>query len=291
LKIATFTHQGRQAVGRVTGNTIADLSAFLPEGQRDVLDVLRAGRPLIDRLASAPVREQDYLPLSQVRLEAPILRPSKFLAIGMNYQDHLDEVVARGGKAPESQLWFNKQVSCITGPFDVIHRPKLSDRLDYEGELGVVIGTRCRHVPAARALDMVAGYMVMNDVTARDWQRKSPTWTLGKSFDTHGPCGPWITTRDEVADPQALSLRLWVNGELRQQLRTDRMIYSIAEQIAYLSSVMTLEPGDLLATRTGVGAGWGMDPPRFLRAGDVVRVEIDGLGHIENTVVEEPAPG
>jgi 2-keto-4-pentenoate hydratase/2-oxohepta-3-ene-1,7-dioic acid hydratase in catechol pathway len=138
---------------------------------------------------------------------------------------------------------------------------------------------------------MVAGYVVMNDVSARDWQRKSPTWTLGKSFDTHGPMGPWLVTAREIDDPQNLRLRLWVNGEIRQQFSTADMIYPVAEQIAYLSTVMTLEPGDLLATGTCSGAGWGMDPPRFLEAGDVVRVEIGGIGYIENRVIEEPVAG
>lgn len=203
--------------------------------------------------------------------------------------DLVAERVARGGKAPESQVWFNKQVSCITGPYDPIEKPQVSERLDYEGELGVVIGKRCRHVKAENALDVVAGYVVMNDVTARDWQRKSPTWTLGKSFDTHGPIGPWIATKRDIPDPQALALKLWVNGQLRQQLSTAKMVYPIAEQIAYLSTVMTLEPGDLIATGTGSGAGWGMEPPVFLVPGDVVRVEIEGIGHIENRVIDEPA--
>jgi 2-keto-4-pentenoate hydratase/2-oxohepta-3-ene-1,7-dioic acid hydratase in catechol pathway len=254
-----------------------------------MLDVLRAGPELLDRLETAQPQGARRIPLKDVRLEAPIRNPSKFLAIGLNYQDHLDEVLARGGKAPESQLWFNKQVSCITGPFDPIHRPRVSDRLDYEGELGVVIGKRCRHVKRENALDVIAGYTVMNDVTARDWQRKSPTWTLGKSFDTHGPIGPWIVTKRDVPDPQALTMRLWVNGDLRQQISTGLMVYPIADQIAYLSTVMTLEPGDLLATGTCKGAGWGMEPAVFLKPGDVVKVEIDQIGSIENPVIDEPA--
>jgi len=288
MKLATFTHDSVTSIGRVEGDRIVDLREALPIGCKTMRDCLNGGAALLEQLETVQPRGGRTRPLAEVRLEAPIANPSKFLAIGLNYQDHLQEVLARGGKAPESQMWFNKQVSCITGPFDPIHKPKVSERLDYEGELGVVIGTRCRHVKAENALDVVAGYVVMNDVTARDWQRKSPTWTLGKSFDTHGPVGPWIVTRRDIPDPQALTLKLWVNGQLRQQISTAKMVYPIAEQIAYLSTVMTLEPGDLLATGTGSGAGWGMDPPVFLVPGDVVRVEIDGIGHIENRVTDEP---
>jgi 2-keto-4-pentenoate hydratase/2-oxohepta-3-ene-1,7-dioic acid hydratase in catechol pathway len=275
-------------VGRVEGDQIIDLSGALPAGCHTMLDILRAGPALLDQLETARPAGATVVKLAAVRLEAPIGNPSKFLAIGLNYKDHLEEVLARGGKAPESQWWFNKQVSCITGPYSPIHRPKVSELLDYEGELGVVIGQRCRHVSVANALNVVAGYVVMNDVTARDWQRKSPTWTLGKSFDTHGPMGPWLVTKRDIPDPQALTLRLWVNGQQRQEISTARMVYSIAEQIAYLSMVMTLVPGDLLATGTGSGAGWGMKPPQFLAPGDVVKVEIPEIGAIENCVINEP---
>jgi 2-keto-4-pentenoate hydratase/2-oxohepta-3-ene-1,7-dioic acid hydratase in catechol pathway len=291
MKLATYTRASLTSVGRVEADRLVELASVLPDGVCTMLDLLRAGPGLLEHLEKVPTGSLPTVPLASVHLMAPVLHPSKFLAIGLNYRDHLQEILARGGKAPESQIWFNKQVSCITGPYDPIHRPQVSDRLDYEGELGVVIGTRCRHVKPEQALKMVAGYVVMNDVTARDWQRKSPTWTLGKSFDTHGPMGPWLMTAGEIADPQNLRLRVWVNGEIRQQLSTADMIYPVAEQISYLSTVMTLEPGDLLASGTGSGAGWGMDPPRFLEAGDVVRVEIDGIGYIENRVIEEPVTG
>jgi 2-keto-4-pentenoate hydratase/2-oxohepta-3-ene-1,7-dioic acid hydratase in catechol pathway len=163
--------------------------------------------------------------------------------------------------------------------------PSVAERLDYEAELAVVIGQRCRRVSAANALSVVAGYMVTNDVTARDWQFRTPTWTLGKSFDTHGPMGPWLTTADEIANPQALAIKLWVNGELRQDSTTEEMIYRIGEQIEYLSTVMTLEPGDIIATGTPAGVGIAMKPPQFLQVGDIVRTEIEGLGFIENKVV------
>jgi 2-keto-4-pentenoate hydratase/2-oxohepta-3-ene-1,7-dioic acid hydratase in catechol pathway len=232
--------------------------------------------------------EAGSLALADVKLEAPIAMPGKFLALGMNYQDHEAEARRLGVPIPASQVWFNKQTSCINGPYDDVHHPASTEKLDYEAELGVVIGKAGRHIAEADALAHVGGYFVANDVTARDWQAKSPTWTLGKSFDTHGPIGPWIVTADEIADPQQLAIRLSVNGEIRQQSSTSLMTYPIARQIAYLSEVMTLMPGDILITGTPAGVGIGMSPPTFLRAGDVVRVEIDGIGHIENRIVPEP---
>jgi len=224
--------------------------------------------------------------LSDVTLLAPVDDPQKYLGIGMNYREHAEEARQAGIPTPTSQLWFNKQVSCIVGPYDDIVKPDVSDQLDYEIELGVVIGQRCKHVSIEDARSVIAGYVVANDVSVRDWlQKRSPTFTLGKSFDTHGPFGPWLTTDDEVADPHDLRLMLSVNGEVRQDFSTGDMIYDIYEQIAYLTQVMTLMPGDVLAT--GTPAGIGAPTGRFLRVGDVVRGEIDGLGVISNTVVAE----
>ena len=186
-------------------------------------------------------------------------------------------------------MFFNKQVTCITGPHDPIQIPRVSSDVDFEGELGFVIGRRCRQVPAERAHEVIAGFLVVNDVTVRDWQYRSPTWTLGKSFDTHGPTGPWITTPDEVGDPQDLRIRTLLNGETMQDASTAEMIFGCAEQIATLSTACTLEPGDLVSTGTPAGVGVARTPPVFLRAGDTVRIEIDGVGTIENPVVDEPA--
>jgi len=263
------------------GDNVIDLSAVAgTDSMRLLLQNFAALRPALEEVL-APVYK-----LSSVRLVAPIDDPQKFLAIGMNYQAHADEAAAAGIPKPTSQLWFNKQVSCIAGPFDGIEVPKASQKVDYEAELGFIIGRRCHDVPVEEALSAVAGYFVCNDVTARDWQFRSPTYTLGKSFDTHGPIGPWITTADEVPDPHALTLHLTVNGEERQRSSTGDMIYRIEGQIAYLSTVMTLEPGDIIAT--GTPAGVGIASNRFLQPGDVVRVEVDGLGAIENTVFAEP---
>ncbi|WP_343656781.1 fumarylacetoacetate hydrolase family protein [Paraburkholderia caribensis] len=287
MKLVTYTFEGKTSVGKVVDDKVVDLSKAYDGAPGTVLGILQGGKEVMSLLASSRPEDATTVPLSEVKLEAPIQNPQKYLAIGLNYKDHVEEILKRGGKGPEHQMWFNKNVSCINGPYDPINLPKVSEALDYEGELGVVIGKRCKNVPESDALDAVGGYLVIDDVTCRDWQRKTTQWTLGKSFDTHGPIGPWLVTPDEIPDPHALEMRLFVNGELRQKTSTGGMVYDIAAQISYLSTVMTLEPGDIIATGTCAGAGFGFNPPRFLKVGDVVRVEIDGIGHIENEVVPE----
>jgi 2-keto-4-pentenoate hydratase/2-oxohepta-3-ene-1,7-dioic acid hydratase in catechol pathway len=212
-------------------------------------------------------------------------RPPKFLAIGLNYAAHVEE---SGMQRPEHPLFFNKQSTCVVGPGADIHVPRVSTMVDYEGELAFVIGRRCRHVSAADAADVIAGYTIVNDVSVRDWQLRTPTMTMGKSFDTHGPTGPWIVTGDELGDPHSLRLQTWVNGELRQDARTDDLIFDCYEQVEHLSTAFTLEPGDLVATGTPAGVGMAMQPPRWLVPGDVVRIEIEGIGTLENPVTAEP---
>ncbi|MDV3100112.1 fumarylacetoacetate hydrolase family protein [Burkholderia cenocepacia] len=285
MKLARYTYDGVTTIGAVDGDRVVALKALDPSAPASIRDVLAAGPALLSRLEQMLRDARDGVPLARVKLEAPIPDAQKYLAIGMNYQDHADEAARAGITVPAHQLWFNKQVSCITGPFDPILKPRVSDKMDYEAEMGVVIGKRCRYVSVENAPSVVGGYFVANDVTARDWQFKSPTFTLGKSFDTHGPIGPWITTADEIADPHALQMKLWVNGELRQSASTGGMIYSIWEQIHELSQVMTLEPGDLIATGTCANVGIALG--KFLQPADVVKVEIEQLGHIENTVAAE----
>lgn len=289
MKLVTFSCRGRTSIGKVIGNLVLDLPASDPALPRTMLEFLEAGPAALARAHALDAERAVTYPLADVRLEAPVPNPSKFLAIGMNYAKHVKEAEGAGMKVPDSQVWFNKQVSCVNGPFDPVHMPRASDWLDYEAELGVVIGRRCRHVSAADAPCVVAGYLVVNDVTVRDWQIRSPTMMLGKSFNTHGPIGPWIVTPDEVPNPHALRLRMLVNGEVRQDVNTGEMIYNVWEQIAYLSTVMTLEPGDILATGTPSGIGAVYKPPQFRKVGDVMRVEIEGIGAIENIVVPEPA--
>jgi len=228
----------------------------------------------------------DRFPLDDVRLLAPA-RPRKFLAIGLNYADHIAE---SGMQAPEFPIFFNKQATCVVGPDDDVHMPRVSSLLDYEGELAIVIGERCRHVTAEQAPDVIAGYTITNDLSVRDWQLRTPTMTMGKSFDTHGPLGPWIVTADELGDPHALGIRTFVNGEQRQDGNTSEMVFNCFEQVAHLSQAFTLEPGDVIATGTpaGVGAVIQPFPEGLLKVGDVVRIEIDRIGALENTVIEEP---
>jgi 2-keto-4-pentenoate hydratase/2-oxohepta-3-ene-1,7-dioic acid hydratase in catechol pathway len=285
VRIATFTHAASTRIGVVLGDSIVDLAAEAPELPRDMVAFLSAGAPGFERARQAAGGGR-RIALSDVRLEAPILRPPEFLAIGLNYADHIAEARM---KPPEFPMFFNKQISCVTGPYDPIHLPRVSKALDYEGELGFVIGRRCRHVPRDRAHEVIAGFLVVNDVSVRDWQMKAPTHTLGKSFDTHGPIGPWIVTPDEVGDPHSLELRTFVNGELRQHSNTRNLVFNCYHQIETLSTVFTLLPGTVISTGTPSGVGAALNPPRFLTAGEVVRVEIERIGHIENRVIEEPA--
>jgi 2-keto-4-pentenoate hydratase/2-oxohepta-3-ene-1,7-dioic acid hydratase in catechol pathway len=189
-----------------------------------------------------------------------------------------------GREPPEWQYWFNKQRTAIAGPGDPIVLPTVSDAVDYEGELALVIGPRCQHVPAGRALEVVAGYTVINDVSARDWQWRTPTFTMGKSFDSHAPCGPELVTGDEAGDPGNLGIRTWVNGELRQDSNTSNLIFSIPQLIEFISQTCTLQTGDVILTGTPSGVGVGQSPPTFLASDDVIRIEIQGLGAIEHAV-------
>lgn len=279
MKLARFESSGRIDIGVVRQGGVVGLRE-IGFGYPDMLDLIAAGGEVLAAIRDRTAGEPPHHRLDAVRLLAP-LRPGKYLAIGMNYARHVAEM--GHAERPAHQYWFNKQTTCINGPYDAIE-PGVTEMLDYEVELGVVIGRAAKGVRAAEALDHVFGYLVANDVSARDWQKHSPTFTMGKSFDTHGPIGPWIVTADEIADPQKLDLRCFVNGELRQQSNTSNMSFSVAEQIKYLSTAFTLEPGDLLATGTPEGVGAAMDPPKFLKAGDVVRCEIDGIGAIENRV-------
>jgi 2-keto-4-pentenoate hydratase/2-oxohepta-3-ene-1,7-dioic acid hydratase in catechol pathway len=284
MKLATFTHNGATRIGIVVGDEVVDLAAAAPELPQDMIGFLEAGDPALEA-AQAATQAGARLPLSDVQLEAPIARPPKFLAVGLNYADHVAEA---GLETPKHPMIFNKQSTCVTGPSDPIHVPRVSHVLDYEGELGFVIGKRCRHVSREDAADVIAGYVVVNDATVRDWQFQTPTWSMGKSFDTHGPMGPWIVTSDELPDPHQLALRTWVNGELRQESNTKELIFDCFRLVEHLSTAFTLEPGDVIATGTPSGVGIIMKPPQLLVEGDVVRIEIEGIGTIENPVINEP---
>jgi 2-keto-4-pentenoate hydratase/2-oxohepta-3-ene-1,7-dioic acid hydratase in catechol pathway len=291
MRLVTYIRDGEQRLGALSGDDeVVDLQrasgSALPPG---MLAFLRAGDDAMaaarDALANAEPDARVALDGERVRLGPPVPEPRTVLAIGLNYRDHAAET---GAELPKRPIVFSKVATCITGPGMPVYLPKASRALDWEGELCVVIGKPARHVAAADAHRYVAGYMAGNDVSVRDWQSHSPTWMMGKGFDTHGPTGPWLVTPDEVGDPGALDVRTWVNDELKQNSNTRELIFDVPAIIEYLTTAFTLQPGDVIFTGTPAGVAIGHRPPRFLQAGDVVRVEITNLGVLENPVINEP---
>ena len=282
MKLVRYRVTCGAALGVVKDDGIVPL-ASLGVPQATMLALIEAGPTALEAIRAALPGASASIRLADAELLAPIEKPGKYLAIGMNYAKHLEEADRLGVARSAHQVWFNKQTSCIVGPYDAIESGP-TEKLDYEVELGLVIGSRAKNVAEPDALSHVFGYFVANDVSARDYQFHSQTMMMGKSFDTHGPIGPWIVTADEIADPQALDLKCFVNGEQRQSNNTSQMIQTIAKQIAYVTTAFTLEPGDLIATGTPEGVGVGMEPQVFLKPGDVVRCEVEMIGAIENTV-------
>ena len=285
MRIVTFTESQRTRLGLLQDNQITDLSAHNENLPTEMTKLLSAGP---DALAAvSQITPTADFNIADVRLESPVLRPGKILAVGLNYKAHAEE---SGMELPEHPIVFTKQPTSINGPYDPIHWSADGKMLDYEGELAIIIGKRCRRVPKDKAHSVIAGFAVNNDVSVRNWQMrgKPAQFTMGKSWDTHCPLGPALVSADEV-DPHTLQLRTLVNGEVRQNTNTDDLIFNCFDIIAYLSTAFTLEPGDVIVTGTPSGVGMAMKPPQALSVGDVVRVEIEGLGHIENAVIEEPA--
>ncbi len=284
MKLVTFTHNHETRVGAVVEANIVDGKNHtkIPSSMLEFLD---AGGGALEAMRKQIDSGLGRIPLNQVTLHAPVPRPGKYLGISLNYADHIEET---GRDKPEYPSFFTKQSTCVIGPGEAIHRPKVSDKLDYEGELAFVIGTRCRHVPVDKAHQVIAGFTIANDVSVRDWQFRSSTFTLGKSFDTHGPLGPWIVTADEIGDPHNLDLKTWIDDELRQHANTGQMLFNCYEMIAYLSQAMTLEPGDVIATGTPAGVGVKMKPRGYLLPGQTARIEIEGIGTLINPVIDEP---
>ena len=291
MKLVTFLHNNNLSIGAVKDDLIISFAqSSLP---KNMIDFIELGNGGLDTANDLIEKGEDKIEVGKVELCAPIPKPSKILAVGLNYKEHKDEVAETAaktiGKAQEKYPnIFNKQNSSVVGPFDLIHRPRASEFLDYEGELGFVIGKKCRHVPYDSAANVIYGYTVVNDVTIRDWQMRGPpmTMTMGKSWDTHCPFGPYLVTSDEVGDPHNLKLETHVNGELRQSASTSDLIFDCFTLVEYLSTAFTLEPGDLIPT--GTPAGSAVMTRNWLKADDEVKIEIEKLGFIKNKVIEEP---
>jgi len=287
MKLVTFSHQNETRLGvlvdRDGQNFFLDLRRAQPTLPRDMLAFLDAGEAALNlaRSACASPNEKFLLRVAEVTLLAPVPRPGKIICIGHNYPGH------SGGVVPTSPDIFGKFVNVVIGPYQPIVIPPESSKVDYEGELAVVIGRRARRVPQDRALEIVAGYTVFNDVTARDVQKRQSQWMLGKTPDTFGPMGPALVTTDEIPDPGVLDLTLWVNDEQRQHANTRELYFSVPFLIAYLSAIITLEPGDLISTGSPSGTAQWLKPPVFLQPGDVVRVRIEKIGEIANPLVAE----
>jgi 2-keto-4-pentenoate hydratase/2-oxohepta-3-ene-1,7-dioic acid hydratase in catechol pathway len=283
VKLATFETNGRERIGLVVNDSIVDFSQAAPALPQDMIALISAW-PRTERDVRALEDATPHFKLSDVHLKAPVPRPQKILAIGLNYLDHIEE---SGLQKPERQIWFSKLPNAVNGPYDPIQIPKASSAIDYEAEFVAIIGKRCRHVSKADAPGVIFGYAAGNDVSVRDWQFHTTQWILGKSFDTHAPFGPWIVTPDETGDPHALGIRCLVNGETKQSSNTRNLVFNVFDQIALLSEAMTLEPGDVIFTGTPGGVGFAAKPPVFLKAGDIVRVEIDRIGALEARMVPE----
>jgi 2-keto-4-pentenoate hydratase/2-oxohepta-3-ene-1,7-dioic acid hydratase in catechol pathway len=283
MKLANFTYQNQTRIGAVIGNILVDglastdIPRTLIEFLNNKTESLAAMQQLIDS-------NKHRINIADVKLNAPIPRPPKYLGVALNYADHISET---GMPRPEYPSFFTKQSTCVIGSGEAIQMPKVSNKLDYEGELAFVIGQRCRHVSVEQAHEVIAGYMIANDISVRDWQARSPTMMIGKSFDTCGPLGPWLVTADEINDPHCLNLKTWVDDELRQNANTSEMIFNCYELIAYLSQAMTLEVGDVITTGTPSGVGVKMSPRGYLKEGQTVRIAIEGIGELVNSVIAE----
>ena len=287
MKLITYEKDSKSFIGSIDEGGIVAFEND-PSIPKDMLGFLEEGLSSMEKAKSLHADKKNRIALSDVNLKAPISRPPKIIAIGLNYSDHLEEVKAAGREIdkPEVPMIFNKQSLSANGPYSEVHDPSVSEMLDFEGELTIVIGKKCRHVAKEDAHKVIAGYTVANDFSVRDWQLRVPTFTIGKSFDTHCPFGPAIVTPDELTDPHNLDIKTFVNGEERQSSNTKHLMFNCFDLVEHLSTAFTLEPGDLILT--GTPGGVGVVEGKFLKQGDVVKVEIAELGYIENKIIDEP---
>jgi len=286
MRLISYKKGEKKGIGSIEDDLVVPFSQ-IKDLPTNMLSFLEEGENAFNIAKNLCDKPKETIKLSDIQIEKPIARPPKIIAIGLNYADHLEEIRAAGRdmETPEVPMIFNKQSLSANGPYDDIERPVVSDKLDYEGELTIVIGQKCRHVPKDDANKVIAGYTIANDVSVRDWQMRVPTFTIGKSFDTHCPFGPAIVTKDEIPDPHNLNLKTKVNGEVRQQSNTKHLIFNCFELIEHLSTAFTLEPGDLILT--GTPSGVGVVENKFLKADDIVKISIGNLGYIENKVINE----
>ena len=283
MKLVNFLFKGEKNVGALLDDGVCSFKSISDKYSISMLEFIEQIDKLSPEVSKFIDSNPEVIPLSKIEFLPVIERPGKVLAVGLNYKDHAKET---GMDLPEVPMIFTKQSTSVLGHQGEIHKPKVSDAVDYEGEMAFVIGKKCRHVSKEDALDVIAGVTICNDVSVRDWQIASPTFTMGKSFDTHCPIGPYIVTMDEISDIHNLKIKTFVNDELRQDSCTDQLIFDCFDLIEHITKAFTLEPGDIIAT--GTSSGVGVVLGKYLVPNDVVRIELENVGTLENKVVLEP---
>jgi len=283
MKLVNFLYKGENSIGALLDDGVCSFKSISDKYSMSMLEFIEQLDNLSPEASKFINSNPEVIPLSEIEFLPVIERPGKVLAVGLNYKDHAKET---GMDLPKVPMIFTKQSTSVLGHQGEIHKPKVSDAVDYEGEMAFVIGKKCRHVSKEEALDVIAGVTICNDVSVRDWQIASPTFTMGKSFDTHCPIGPYIVTMDEISDIHNLKIKTYVNDELRQDSCTDQLIFDCFDLIEHITKAFTLEPGDIIAT--GTSSGVGVVLGKYLVPNDVVRIELENVGTLENKVVLEP---
>ena len=283
MKLVNFLYKGEKNIGALLDDGVCSFKSISDKYSMSMMEFIEQKDDLSPKVSKFINSNPEVIPLSEIEFLPVIERPGKVLAVGLNYKDHAKET---GMDLPKVPMIFTKQSTSVLGHQGEIHKPKVSDAVDYEGEMAFVIGKKCRHVSKEDALDVIAGVTICNDVSVRDWQIASPTFTMGKSFDTHCPIGPYIVTMDEISDIHNLKIKTYVNDELRQDSCTDQLIFDCFDLIEHITKAFTLEPGDIIAT--GTSSGVGVVLGKYLVPNDVVRIELENVGTLENKVVLEP---
>ena len=283
MKLVNFLFKGEKNIGALLDDGVCSFKSISDKYSMSMIEFIEQMDDLSPQVSKFINSNPEVIPLSKIEFLHVIERPGKVLAVGLNYKDHAKET---GMDLPEVPMIFTKQSTSVLGHQGEIHKPKVSDAVDYEGEMAFVIGKKCRHVSKEDALDVIAGVTICNDVSVRDWQIASPTFTMGKSFDTHCPIGPYIVTMDEISDIHNLKIKTYVNDELRQDSCTDQLIFDCFDLIEHITKAFTLEPGDIIAT--GTSSGVGVVLGKYLVPNDVVRIELENVGTLENKVILEP---